>query len=164
MKKSSKIRSVKTLILSQLLLGTLSVSADPLWNWHQLHGLHCVLATRWWRAPSSDPRNPLQELKDIVQYTYATTEVLMNSMQYSPVAEKILKMITKAQWRFIRKIQPFQPYLDQDQFQDATIDRIYQKLPKYRRKAQHLFNIASQIYHTSRNEFEQNHPADTGSQ
>ncbi|MDR2377391.1 MAG: hypothetical protein LBD54_01400 [Puniceicoccales bacterium] len=162
MKKLFKIPSIKALVLGQLLLGSLGVSAHADWNWTTLGELKRILG-------ELSPPDPVRELEDIVQWTLAANRITAEIVVIASAAATMGKPATET----TEKVDQIRAKVWQiEQSIKGTLSRIWRDPPsagffvddihKNAQEAQDNFRAALKLHHSVQKAIESRRPDGTG--
>ena len=154
MRNSSKIRSIKAIVLSQLLLGSLCVSAHADWNWSLVSKAKSIL----WELSCPSMANGLE---DIVQWTLATskvaTEIIKNTSD--PETEGKIEPIRARIWQIEGKTRDMMSRIGDD---SQSAGFFAEDIQQNAQAAQDNFRAALDLYYRTRRASENPHHTGTG--
>jgi DNA-binding NtrC family response regulator len=154
MKNSSKIRSIKTIVLSQLLLGSLCISAHADWNWSLVSKAKSIL----WEL--SYP-GTAEELENIVQWTLAASRIAAETLGNTPDPETKEKteQIRARVWQLEGKTRDMMSRIGDD---SQSAGFFAEDIQQNAQAAQDNFRAALDLYYRTRRASENPHHTGTG--
>jgi Asp-tRNA(Asn)/Glu-tRNA(Gln) amidotransferase C subunit len=158
MKKSSKIRSFKALVLGQLLLGSLCVSAHADWDWTTIGELKRLLG----ELSLSDTA---KKLEDIVQWTTAANRITVEIARIVSDPETVKEIdqigneIRNKAWQIEQNTKGVLSRMRKDP-QSAGL--LAEDIRRDAQAAQDNFRAALMFHHSTQKAFENRRPNGTG--